>query len=90
MADMSDFDRWAQVEDLLENAVGAAEAGYLDGNEVGEGEYTIWLYGPDADLLSEVVKRTLQTLDLPRECYLMVRRGDVDDDDESEELINLE
>ena len=85
--DMTDFDRWSALEDKLAEAVAAAGVGELDGNEVGQGEYTIWLYGASAPRLAETVKAALAREELPPQCFLFLRHGDVEDEAAKEETI---
>ena len=86
---MEDFDRWAELEERLGDAAERAQTGELDGNEVGEGEYTIWLYGDSAARLAETVRTALVHEQLPPQCYLFVRHGDVSDADAKEETISI-
>jgi hypothetical protein len=58
MGDEEEFDRWVALEDVLDEAARTEGVGELDGNEVGGGEFTIWLYGPNASALAEVIKAT--------------------------------
>ena len=44
------------LEDALEEAVSAAAAGECDGNDVGQGQCTLYMYGPDADALSAAIQ----------------------------------
>jgi hypothetical protein len=44
------------LEDALEAAITAAGAGEFDGNDVGQGECTLYMYGPDADALSAAIQ----------------------------------
>ena len=39
------------LEDALGDAISAARAGEFDGNDVGQGECILYMYGPDADAL---------------------------------------
>jgi hypothetical protein len=53
----AEFDKWSGLEELLMEEVDKEGLGEVDGNEVGQGEYTIWLYGPDAGRLAAFVER---------------------------------
>src|ERR1022692_43279 len=66
-------DQYAKLEDLLYTAATKAGVGKLDGNEIGGGEYTIWMYGRDATKLAEVVKSALKGRALPKGCTLFLR-----------------
>jgi len=50
-----ELDSAQKLELRIERAISAALVGELDGNEVGEGEYVIYCYGPDAESLFKVV-----------------------------------
>ena len=50
------------IEDALMAAIEECGAGELDGNDVGGGEATLFMYGPDADRLFEAVEATLRQL----------------------------
>ncbi|MEZ0327264.1 MAG: hypothetical protein ACAH95_15305 [Fimbriimonas sp.] len=83
------LDRCAELEDLLGERVNAAGVGQLDGNEIGGGEYTIWLYGPQAVPLAEVVRHALEDQDLPAGSTMFMRHGGVNDRTAKEETWNL-
>jgi len=44
------------LEDALGEAITTAGAGEFDGNDVGQGECILYMYGPDADALSTAIK----------------------------------
>lgn len=90
MPTTEEFDRYVELEDILGEAAEAAEVGELDGNEVGGGEYTIWLYGQSAGPLAAVVKAELAKHSLPTGSFLFVRHGGVEDKMAREERINLD
>lgn len=79
MGDDDEFDRWVALEDALGEAAEAAGLGELDGNEIGDGEFTIWLYGPDAARLAQLVKEKALDHNLPPGCRLSLRHGGVED-----------
>lgn len=80
-----DLSRYAELEDALGDAVQRTGVGSLDGNQVGAGEYQIWLYGAQADLLAQVVKRTLADKNLPAGSFLFLRHGGVNETSSPEE-----
>ncbi len=84
---LEEFDDWSSLEDTLDEAAQAAGTGYLDGNEVGQGEYTIWLYGKDGGQLAETVRGVLAQVRLPAGSYLHVRHGGLEDKRAREERI---
>lgn len=89
MPTTEEFDRYVELEDILGDAAFAAGVGELDGNEVGGGEYTIWLYGKNAAPLAEVVKAELTKHSLPPGSFLFVRHVGTEDKLAREERINL-
>lgn len=90
MPTTEEFDRYVDLEDILGDAAVATGVGELDGNEVGGGEYTIWLYGKSAAPLAEVVKAELAKHSLPTGSFLFVRHGGVEDETAREERIHLD
>lgn len=75
------FGARAEREQLfaLEEAVAAAVArsatGEHDGNEVGDGEFVIFCYGPDADKLYAAVEPALRASSLSRGGTVVIRYG---------------
>ena len=49
------------LEDALEAKINQAGVGVFDGNEIGGGECVLFMYGPDADALFEIVLPTLRS-----------------------------
>jgi len=85
-----EFDQYSTLEDDLDAAATKAGVGQLDGNEIGEGEYTIWMYGHDATKLADVVKSALKGKALPKGCKLFLRHGGVNDPTSKEETIAVD
>ena len=52
----SNLDPVFALEDALIEAVESAGAGEFDGNDVGQGECTLYMYGPDADAIFAAIK----------------------------------
>jgi hypothetical protein len=70
-----------QLMDLelkLESAIVEAGVGEFDGNEFGEGEYTYYMYGTDADRLFASVERLLREHNLAKRGVAEVRYGGPD------------
>jgi hypothetical protein len=63
--------------------------GEYDGNEIGEGEFTIWLYGPDAGKLAEEVQQVLASHPVPAGSFLYACHGPVEDEDAQVEKIPI-
>jgi hypothetical protein len=89
MPSPEEFERYGKLEDELEEAVGRASLGELDGNEVGGSEYTIWLHGKDGKALSELVVKLLRKASVPNGTFVFVRYGGVDDPNAKAEKISL-
>ncbi len=85
--DTEEFDRWLELEDVLDTVATRAKVGSLDGNEIGGGEYTIWLYGANGARLAEVVKTEALKFGVPAGSTLFVRHGGVEDRNAREETI---
>ena len=63
------------LETQLQKIVADAKVGKLDGNEIGQGEYEIFIYGPDADKLFDVVKPTLNKSPLTNGATVVKQHG---------------
>ena len=48
-----------ELEDALTGAIEAADAGEFDGNDVGQDECILYMYGPDADALFQAIQPIL-------------------------------
>lgn len=55
---------WA-VEDEAMEALEEADAGYIDGNEIGAGEYSLYFYGTNRETMWEVLKPILEEAPIP-------------------------
>ena len=81
--------RYFELEDNLEAVINDAGVGEFDGNEVGEGFFTLYMYGPDADKLAEVVLPVLERSGPPAGSYVLKRYGDAEDLTAREEKVLL-
>jgi hypothetical protein len=63
------------LEDQLIVAIKESGAGEYDGNEIGEGVFTIYIYGPSAERLFAVVRPILKKFRPPTGSYLIKRYG---------------
>lgn len=78
------------VEDELEKILSRRNAGFLSGDEFGDGEGVLYLYGPDADRLAQVALNILQRSSLKgRNVRIYKRYGSVDDFGAREEGGNI-
>ncbi|HEX5054535.1 MAG TPA: hypothetical protein VFZ65_22345 [Planctomycetota bacterium] len=50
-----------ELEDLLASALRAAKAGHVDGNEVGDDSWTIFMFGKSADALFDAIHPVLES-----------------------------
>jgi hypothetical protein len=73
----TDLTRLFQLEEKLEAAIAAANAGELDGNEVATdgSDGFLYMYGPDADRLFEAVKPVLETSSFMKGATAKMRYG---------------
>lgn len=71
-----DDDAVQALEDNLERAISAAAAGELDGHEFGGGECVIFLYGPSADLLFDIIEPHLKAAVIADGGFAIKRYGD--------------
>lgn len=74
----SDADRDAlyALEEQIEAAIEKAGAGEFDGNEVGQGEWVLYAYGPDADRLWQAVEPALRASPAARGGWAVKRYGE--------------
>jgi hypothetical protein len=78
----TDLERLFEVETRLEEAIAAARAGEFDGNEVAVdgSDGRLFMYGPDADRLYDVVRPILESVDFMRGATVELRYGPADGD----------
>lgn len=65
----------ATIEDKLIEVLEREGIGEFDGNEVGPGETTLFMYGPDAERLFAGIERTLRGYPLCQGARVEIRRG---------------
>ena len=70
-----------ELEDQLIAAIESADAGEFDGNEVATdgSDGTLYMYGPDADRLFEVVRPVLAAATCIRNAIATIRYGPPED-----------
>lgn len=68
--------RLHKLEDELINAINRSRAGDYDGNEKGDWTFTMYVYGPSADKLFDVVRPTLAKYRLPAGSQAVKRYGE--------------
>lgn len=64
------------LEDKLEEALSGKGVGEYDGNEFGEGEVVLYLYGPDAERLFSVIEGALRGYPLCQSARVVIRGGE--------------
>jgi hypothetical protein len=65
----------ATLEDQLTNALRRNGVGEVDGNEIGEKEVVIFLYGPDAEKIFIAIETILRSYPLCRNAKVVIRYG---------------
>ena len=68
-----------ELEDQLEKEIARAGVGEMDGNEIGEDECTLFMYGPDADRLFSAIERSLRASPLAKGAWAIKRYGAAED-----------
>jgi hypothetical protein len=63
------------LQDALAAAIAEHEAGEFDGDDFGQGECTLFMYGPDADRLFEAIREPLLASALSRGGHAIKRYG---------------
>ncbi|HET9768429.1 MAG TPA: hypothetical protein VFS60_16385 [Thermoanaerobaculia bacterium] len=71
----AEITRAQDLELRVEKAIDISLAGQLDGNEIGDGEYVIYCYGPDADQLYAAIEPVLQANPWPLGGSVVKRHG---------------
>ncbi|SRR5579875_3026851 len=75
------------LQNQMAKAIKDANAGELDGDEFGQGECVIYIYGTDADRLFAVVEPLLKSCPLTLGGYAIKRYGKASDPDVREVLV---
>ncbi len=78
------------LERAHETEIENARAGEMDGNEIGQGECTLFMYGPSADKLLDVVSRRLRSSRLAKRGWVVKRYGSAEDARAKEVRVDLE
>jgi hypothetical protein len=77
------------LSDSLDRAIRAAGAGEFDGDEFGDGECALYMYGPSADALFDAIRGVLQKSALTRGGWVLKRFGRAGDPAAREEKLQL-
>lgn len=67
------------LSDRLEQAIESRNAGEFDGDEFGDGQCTLFMYGPDADVLFAAIEPVLRDSPLAAGGYAIKRFGEASD-----------
>jgi hypothetical protein len=70
-----DFDRMTSLSDSLEVLITEHNLGMFDGNEIGGGETTLFMYGPDAEALFIHIEPALRKDDYCQHAVVIIRQG---------------
>jgi len=73
-----------ELQDALADAIDEAEAGEFDGDEFGQGECVLFMYGPDADVLFDTIKAILKKSPHSKGGFAIKRYGEASDAKASE------
>jgi hypothetical protein len=68
-----------QLQDEISTAIQAAGEGEFDGDEFGEGECVLFLYGPSSDRLFAVIEPILRSSSVASCGYAIKRYGEATD-----------
>jgi hypothetical protein len=78
-----------ELQDELADAIDEAEAGEFDGDEFGEGECVLFMYGPDADVLFDTIKPILKGSTHAKGGFAIKRYGEASDPKAREVKVKL-
>lgn len=69
-------DEFWELNERLFEELDNCDAGEFDGNEIGQGEATLFAYGPDAYRLFKAMEPILRRYSICRDARVVLRRGD--------------
>jgi hypothetical protein len=78
-----------ELSDRLAEAIEENHVGEFDGDEFGEGECVLYMYGPDADALFSAIEPVLRLSPLTKGARVIKRYGEASDRDAKEVSILL-
>ncbi|MBU1566032.1 MAG: hypothetical protein KJ630_10435 [Proteobacteria bacterium] len=76
-----------ELSDLIAKAIETAGVGEFDGDEFGEGKCTLYMYGPNADELFDVVHPLLKNSPLSTGAIGIKRYGEASNPDANEKQV---
>lgn len=77
------------LSDSLEAEIKKANVGEFDGDEFGQGQCTLFMYGPDADALFQAVDSIIRNSPLSKGGHVIKRYGDAGDTNAKTERLQL-
>ena len=77
-----------ELENAIESIIETQALGEFDGNEFGGGEAVVYCYGPDAGRLFAGIEETVRAFPA-RPAHVLLRFGDVNDENAVEQRIDL-
>lgn len=78
-----------ELQDELANAIDDADVGEFDGDEFGEGECVLFMYGPDADALFDTIEPILKQSVHAEGGFAIKRYGEAGDPKAKEVKVKL-
>lgn len=72
------------LEDQLEELIASESAGEFDGDDFGDYECVLYMYGPDADRLFTIIEPILKSSSLAKGGFAIKRYGEASDPNASE------
>jgi hypothetical protein len=70
-----DFDRMIALSDALETVIEKNDLGMFDGNEIGSGGTTLYMYGPDAEKIFTHIESVLRADNYCKDAIVVIREG---------------
>ena len=82
-----EFDHLMDIEDAVIEAIDAARTGVHDGHEIGQGEFTLFCYGPDGSALWSTIRPVLLRFPKCHGARVEIRRNNLVSDALSESFV---
>jgi len=70
-----DFDQSVPLEDELTEVMESTDFGYRDGNEIGGGETTLWIFGKSAEEVFQTIEPILRSNQFCEGAKIVLRYG---------------
>ncbi len=72
-------ERWQKLQDQIDEVLEGSAIAEVDGNEIGEGEFMIWMITTDPEKAMELISPVVEAANIPESAVFEVR--DVSDED---------